>query len=207
MNKTELKKLFLEGIAGIVVVIFPLVILFTLPQLVLACWLSGLSTLILMKRRNPTVITSKKYQLFEKLLYLQIINWSFAFFFEPVFSLIVFLIPITMLVLAIDKNRRVSRKFLKWATYIGFHLFNWLLLLILIGFFPEIGGIEGISVLPVITFINGGYGAIYLSLEHRLTRGRKIIALMIVLAMMIMMTVSRFPQDGHVSLFERMFGG
>jgi len=207
MNRSEVKHLFLQGFVALLVLILPIFLLFMIPQLVLFLWSAGLILLNFKKQQNPAVVESKGYQVFEKLLYFQIINWSFGFFFVPIMGVITFIIPITLLVLVFNKERRAKPKFIKWAKYVGFHVFNLLLILTLLSFFPNVGE-EGFLVMTIITFINGGNAAIYLNLEPNLPRGKKrTIALFIIIVMMISMALSMFPQYGGGSVFDTLFGG
>jgi len=206
MKRTEIKQLLLQGLVALLVLLLPLSLLFTMPQLILSVWLTGLIVLAIARRQNPDIIESKKYQIFEKLLYFQIINWSFGFFFMPMTSLTVIMIPIVMLILAIKKERRATPKFIKWAKYVGFHLFNMILLFALLNFFPNIGGGEGFFVFTIIIFMNGSTAAMYLKFEPRIPRKKRVLSLLILIAMLIMTTLSMFPQYGG-RLIDIIFGG
>lgn len=207
MNKNEIKHLLLLLLVSILVLIMPLFVFFTYPPLMLSLWMTGIFTLILMKRKNPEVTKSKKYQMFEKFLYFQIINWAFGYsLFIPELSLIALIILVTMLVLSINKKRRANPKFIKWAKYIGFHLFNLLLMIVLIHYFPNTGE-EIFIAIPGIVFVNGGNAALYLILEPKLPQRRKLIIFFIAIVMMTMTTLSMFPQYDGRAIFDVIFGG
>jgi len=201
MNKTEIKQLFLQGLLAMLILILPAVLLFVFPALVLSLWLTGLIILIFMKRQNPEIIESKRYQIVQRLLYFQIISWAFAFFYLPTMIIIAPVIPIVMLILGLNKQRRENPKFIKWAKFVGFQLFNIVLLFVLFHFFPNIGGEEGLFALSIITLFNGATAALYLKVEPRIRRDKRMISLLIMIVMIIVTTITRFPQYGGTTIF------
>lgn len=210
MNKSDIKQLFQEGIVALLVLLPPIFLLFMMPQFVFSLWMTGLLILVFKKRQNPEIRNeSKIYRTIERLLYFQIINWSFGFFFIPVMGVIALIIPAVILLLATNKERRANPIFIKWAKYVGFHIFNLVLVLNLLHFAPNIGVLEeALLVLSMIAFVNGGNAVIYLKIEPRVPRGRKrAIALLIILALMISMAISMFPQYGGGSVLGAIFGG
>lgn len=206
MNKQEIKKLLKQAVLAAIVLFLPLILLFTLPPAVLSLWLTGIIVLYFKKRQHPELAESIKFQMIEKLLYLQIITWSFAFFFAPFLNLITVLIPIITFVLALKKSRRSDPQFIKWAKYIGFHIINFISLLALVMLYPNLGE-TGIFGLSIITFVNSAYAVVYLKLESKIPRQRKVISLIILLIIMASMTLSMFPQEDNISLFNTIFGG
>jgi len=207
MNRTEIKNLFFQGLAGIAVLFLAFFILFTFAPILLALWATGLVMLFLMKRQNAEIVESRGYQIFQKLLYFQIINTIFAFFFVPIFNTLTLLTPVVILVLAVSKERRAKPEFVKWAKYVGFHCFNWLVLMVLIALFPNMGGEEALFGLSLITLINGAHGVFYLKLEQKLPPKRRFFVLVILAVMMVSMAISMFPQAGNISLFDALFRG
>jgi len=201
MNRNEVKLLILQGLVALLVLILPIIFLFIFPALVLSFWLTGLIILFFIKRQNPEVIESKRYQTVQKLLYFQIISWAFAFFYLPIMIIIAPIIPIVMLILAFNKQRRENPKFVKWVKYVGFQLFNIVLLFVLFHFFPNVGGEEGLFALSIITLFNGATAALYLKLEPRIRRDKRLISLLIMIIMIIVTTITRFPQYGSTTIF------
>jgi len=207
MNQIEIKELLIQGLAGVAVLFLGFFLLFTSFPVMFALWATGLVMLFLLKRQNPEIVESQKYKIFQKLLYFQIINIVFAFFFVPIFNTLAFLIPIIVLILAISKERRADPKFIKWAKYIGFHCFNWIVLMVLVLLFPNIGGEEALFGLSMIMIVNGLHAVFYLKIERKLPSKRKFVILGIVTIVMISMAMSMFPQEGNVSVFNIIFGG
>ena len=208
MNKKIIKEQVLLAILAIVALIMPFFVFMLLPPLMLSLWVTGILALFVTKRNNPEIVEAKRYQLFEKLLYFQIINWAFGYFiFILELQLIAWLIPIVLLVLSLNKKRRTSDRFMKWVKYVGFHVFNLILILVLFNYFPSIG--EGaFAVIPLITFFNGMTAAIYLTFLKKRPLGRKrIFALIIILLMMTGTIVSLFPQASGIPVLELIFGG
>lgn len=201
MERTEIKRLILQGILALFVLILPVPLLFIFPALVLSLWLTGLILLNFMKRQSPEIIELKKYQTVQRLLYFQIISWAFAFFYLPTMIIIAPIIPVVVLILAFNKQRRENSKFIKWAKYVGFHLFNIILLFILFSFFPNIGGEEGLFALSIITLFNGATAALYLKVEPSIRPDKRMISLIIMIIMIIVTTMTRFPQDGGTTIF------
>ena len=206
MNRTELKQLLLQGLIALVVLTISLILLFMFPPLILSIWASGVIIFAVMKRKNPEHLETKKYQTLQKLFYFQMINLSFGFFFILPLGIVALTISIITLFWMFKKERRENPKFIKWAKYIGFYFFTFVVLNILHTIFPNIGSEEGLLVFAVITFINGATAAIYLRVEPKIHPARRLIALLIVVAMIGMTTITMFPQyDG--SRILNIFGG
>jgi len=201
MDKTEVKRLVVQGILALIVLILPIAFLFVFPALVLSLWITGLIILIWKKRQNPRVIESNRFQTAERLLYFQIISWAFAFFYLPLMIIIAPIISIVVLFLAFNKQRRENPKFIKWAKYVGFQLFNIILLFVLFNFFPNIGGEEGLFALSIITLFNGATAALYLKVEPSIRADKRTLSLIIMIIMIVVTTMTRFPQYGGTTIF------
>jgi hypothetical protein len=208
MDKKKIKERILLGTLALLALIMPFFVFVFLPPLMLSLWATGICALFMAKRKNAKVSDTKRYQMLEKLLYFQIINWAFGYFiFIQVLHLIVWVIVIVLIVLSLNKNRRTNNKFIKWAKYVGFHLFNLALILVLFNNFPYIGE-GGFAVIPLITFLNGITAAIYLTaLKGLPSGGKRIFALIIILLMMAGTVVSAFPQASGIPVIELILGG
>ena len=209
MNRSDIKQLLKEGIVALLVLLGPVLLPFMMPQLVVAVWMSGLIVVVFKKRQYPKIVEeSRLFRNFERLLYFQIINWSFGFFFIPVIEIFIFVIPVAILFLGFNRERRENPTFIKWAKYVGFHIFNLVLIFNLLRFFPNVGAIEEvILVFSTIIFVNSGNAVIYLKVEPKIHRGKKMVALLIMLVMMISIAISMFPQEGGGSVLGVIFGG
>ncbi|MCL2560674.1 MAG: hypothetical protein FWE07_09325 [Turicibacter sp.] len=208
MKKKMIKEIAFLAVLGAIVLIVPLFIFFLLPPLMLSLWATGLFTLLFMKHRDPEVVENKKYQLFEKFLYFQIINWAFAgFFFFAELALMVFIIIIVFVVLALNKEKRTSEKFVKWLTYVVLHFFSLTVILLLGQRFPEMGE-PAIVVIPMITMFNGVTAAFYMKTVKLMPKGgKRMLTLAIFLFMMLGTIVSLFPQESGIPLMQVIFGG
>jgi len=207
MNGIEIKKLLLLVVVAGLVLLMPLFVFIIFAPLMISLWMTGIFALIMMRRKNPAIVESKRYQAFERWLYFQIINWSFGFFvFIPELHLIAIMVVATIAVLALNKQRRTSLKLIKWAKYVGFHIFNLALIITLMHNFPSIGE-QAFVAIPTIVFINGGNAAFYLMLEARLPQRRRLLTLFIIITMMVAMTLSMFPQADGVAILDLIFGG
>lgn len=208
MNKKVIKEVVILGILMILTLIMPFLVFMFVPPLMLSLWITGILVLLMAKRKHPHIEQNKKYQLFEKLLYFQIINWAFAYFiFIPVLNLMAFSILIVLMVLSFNKERRTSAKYIKWLKYVCFHVFNLTLIIILLNNFPSIGE-ASFAIIPLITFINGITAAAYLSMVNKLPAGRtRIFVLIIFLLMMAGTVVSLFPQESGIPVIESLLGG
>jgi len=210
MNKTEIKKILLDALMGFLALMPALVMLFTVPEVLISLWLTGLVVILYLvkKRQDLEIVESPKFQLICRLLYFQIITISFAFIFLPtLLSFIALVIVLCMMIGALGKKTRQKPLFIKWAKYVGFHVFNTLLLLTLLSFFPNIGEEEALFSLAIITFINSLYGVVYLKIESKIQRDKKLMALLIMVAIVVVMTMNLFPQAGDTTLFQQLFGG
>lgn len=207
MNKREVKKLLLDFVIASLTLLVGLLLFILNPEILLSLWLTGIIILYFKKRQNPDLATSKKFQLISRLLYFQVITISFAFFFIPSsLSLLTPFIPIVVFLLTLNKKRRSDETFIKWTKYVGFHVFNMVLLLTLLSFFPEIGGEEAFFNLILITLINSIYAVVYLKIEPKIQPQKKLFSLLMMLFIITSMTMSWFPQqDGN--LFQQLFGG
>lgn len=203
-----IKEVMILGILAILTLIMPLFIFVFLPPLMISLWITGIFALFFTKRNNPKIVAHKRYQLFENLLYFQLINWAFAFFiFIPVLNLIAMVILIVMMFLLVNKEKRTSDKYKKWAKYIGFHVFNLVLILILWNNFPDVG-LDAFAIIPLITFFNGLVAAAYFKFMNRLPADRKSIVLLILFLLMTARTVvSSFPQASGIPIIELIFRG
>jgi len=161
----------------------------------LSLWMTGLTMLILIKRKNPEVVETSKYQLVEKFLYFQIINWIFGFsLFIELFLLVAIILPLVMVALAFKKERRENPKFIKWSKYIGFHIFNFIVLFVLASISDSHMAMEQLMAIPVILFVNGCNAAFYLTIESKFPTGKwRFIILAVVLVMMATLTINMFP--------------
>ena len=195
MKKHEIKRLLLLSLTSIIVLMIPIFVFGISIPLMLSLWLTGLVMLVLIKLKNPEAVETPKYQLFEKFLYFQMINWIFGFsLFIGLFFLIVIVLPLVMLTLALKKEQRKNPKFIKWSKYIGFHLFNFMILFILASISNSYVAIEELMMLPVIIFINGCNAAFYLTIESKFPAGKgRIVILAVVLMMMATLTITMFP--------------
>jgi len=206
MNKTELKQLFLQMLLAAVVLLVPLPILFISPQIVASIWSTAIVVLFLKKKQEPELSQNKKYNFITRMLYLQMITWSFAFFFVPVIGLFTIIIPVVTLILLASKKRRENKQLIKWSKYVGLHTFSMMVLLTLLSFFPDIGEV-GLFSFSVITFVNSGYMVVYLRLEQRIVESKRRIALIVILLVMASMAMSMFPQESGLSILQQIFGG
>jgi len=195
MKKHEIKRLLLLSITSMIVLLIPMFVFGISVPLMLSLWLTGLVILVLIKRKNLEAVETPKYQLFEKFLYFQMINWIFGFsLFVGLFFLIVIALPLVMSVLALKKEQRKNPKFIKWSKYIGFHLFNFIVVFILASTADSYIAQEELMVLPVIIFINGCNAAFYLTVESKFPAGKwRIAVLAVALVMMATLTTSMFP--------------
>ena len=208
MDKKLTKEMIILALLTIFALIMPFFVFMLFPPFMLSFWISGLLILSLTKRKNPDVINTKRYQLFEKLLYFQMINWAFAYFiFILELQLIAWLILIVLFVLSLKKERRTNARFTRWVKYVGFHLYNLALILVLLNHFPDVGGGAFVTI-PLITFFNGLTAATYLTLIKKApSRNRTRLTLIIILIMMAGTVVSLFPQATGVSVIELILGG
>jgi len=206
MNKQELRKILIEIFFAAVVLILPLPLLFIAPQVVVSLWGTGLIVAMLKKRQNPEITASKKFQLFERGLYFQIITWCFAFFFLPLLDLIVFIIPLVACALIFIKKKRENPATLKWVKYIAFHVVNLVFLFLLLSNFPDIGE-AGIFGLSITTFVNSGYAVFYIKMERKIPPSKRLLTLVIIVLVIGSMTLSMFPQAGDLSVLQQLFGG
>jgi len=197
MKKNEIKRLLLLSLTSIIVLVIPIFIFEISIPFMLSLWMTGLTMLILIKRKNPEVVETPRYQLVEKFLYFQIINWIFGFsLFIELFLLAVIVLPLVMIVLALKKERRENPKFIKWSKYIGFHIFNFIVLFVLatINVGDSYIGIEGVMAIPVILFVNGCNAAFYLTIESKFPTGKwRFVILAVALVTMATLTINMFP--------------
>lgn len=208
MNKKVIKEVVIMGILMIFALMMPFFVFMILPPLMLSLWLTGVILLVMAKRKNPQIEGDKRYQIFEKLLYFQIINWAFAYFiFIPVLNLMALVILIVLVVLSFNKERRTNAIYIKWVKYVCFHLFNLAFVLVLLNNFPSIGE-AAFAIIPLLTFINGITAAAYLSMINKLPAGRiRIFVLIIFLVMMAGTVLSLFPQESGIPVIDTIFGG
>lgn len=207
MNKTDVKALIKEGIIAMLVILPPSILVLIMGgPFVLLIWMIGLLVIRFKRRENPQIAEeSRVFRNFERLLYFQIINWSFGFFF--VFGIFTILIPVVLIVFAMNKERRADPTFIKWAKYVGFHTFSLSLVMGLLFLAPNMGEPEVVLIaLPMIAFVNGGNAVIYLKLEPMVPSGRKkITSLLMILALMVVMAITMFPQYGGASVLDAIF--
>lgn len=206
MNKKAMKETLIFIILAIFTLVSPVFVVFYLPQLLLSLWATGVASLHLLKRQNPRVVENKKFQWFEKLLYFQIINWTFAgFLWLPTLVIMMPIVVLTLLFFGLNPVSRAHKKFQKWCQYVGFHIFNLALMVVLFLRFPNVG-YEAVVVMPTILFLNGVTAAFcMLTLEKTPNGKKKGLVLALFFLMMVATTVSLFPQATGLSLFQLIF--
>ena len=198
MDRKTMRRLLLEGLLAITILIIPFFLLFlgsfVVPAL-LSAWATILIILRNMQKQDPAISEKTWFKLVEKFLYFQVVNMAFAFgLIIELMTLLVVAIVITLVVLLIKSRKSPSEKLTKWAKYIALHVFNFSVLLILMSTFVEVQIDILVFVLPIITFINGLQAAFYIRLEQNLrSKMHKIIAVIIILTMIVSTAWQMFP--------------
>ena len=201
------KKLIRMILLGILSLSFPFVLLmFFAPIVLFALWIVAILVFELRQKTNLDLKTTPKFQLYRNFLYFQIVTWVFSLFIViPVF---VFIPPFALIALGVKKERREHSRFKIWCKYVAFLTFNLVILSVLIVMFPYIG-FDGIVIIPFITLINGASAALFLMIERKMAprNNKRWLMLALILVMMIMTTMTSFPQESGYSIFQLIFGG
>ena len=201
MNKLVIRRWLLEALLAIVVLAVPFFLVFMgtsmVPALV-SFWATALILLRNARKQNPDVTLKTRYQVFEKFLYFQIINLSFALWLVfPMLTLVAIVTVIVLVIMLIKTRKEPNLKVVKWAKYTGFQVFNLVLLVILMGTTSEVSDEAIFFVMPMImiTFINGIQSAFFMKLEQAMVAGGKqLISWFIILAMIVTTAWSMFPR-------------
>jgi len=201
MDKRVIRSWLIEALLAFIVIIVPFFLAFMWEGMVPAIVSLWATALILMwnaRKQNPDVKNKTRYQILEKFLYFQIINLSFALWLIfPIFTFVAIIMIIVLIILLIKTRKDPTPKIIKWAKYIGLHIFNWTLLLFLLGRSYEIINEAILVAMPIVTFINGMQAAFFIKLEAAMFKGKgskKIIVLLIIIAMMVSTAFSILPR-------------
>ena len=199
MDKKVIRRWLLEALLAFIVLIVPFFLAFMgevmVPGIV-SLWATALILMWNARKQNPDVVQKTRYQVFEKFLYYQIINLSFALWMIfPMLTLVAIITIIVLVVLLIKTRKDPSPKVIKWAKYTGLLMFNWVLLLVVAGRAYEISDEIILGFKPIVTFMNGAQAALFIKLEEAMFKGgKKIFALIIIIAMMVSTALAMFPR-------------
>ena len=198
MDRKTMRRLLLEGLLAMTLLVIPFFLLFlgsfVVPAL-LSAWATTLIIVRNMQKQNPAINEKTGFQLVEKFLYFQAVNMAFAFgLIIELMTLLAIGIVVTLVVLLLKARKNPSEKLRKWSKYIALHVFNLVVLVVLMNTFTEVQIEVLVFVLPIITFINGLQAAFYIRLEQNLRRRmHKRIAVIIILAMIVSTAWQMFP--------------